>query len=281
MTAMRLSVRDFQKMKQDGVPITMITAYDATSARLSEMAGIPSLLVGDTLGMVVQGHDVTIPVTLDDVIYHARIVTRVTSRPLVVGDMPFMTYTISPEQAMQSAARLMQEAGVSAVKLEGGQSMAPTIARLVGAGIPVMGHIGLQPQSVYKLGGMKAQGRDLDSARALLADAEAVQEAGAFAVVIEAVPAALAELISQRLDIPTIGIGAGVHCDGQVQVFHDLLGLFEEFIPRHTKRYATLADSIRGALSQYRADVESRAFPTDENSFTIRDEVMTALRKAD
>ncbi|MBW4435534.1 MAG: 3-methyl-2-oxobutanoate hydroxymethyltransferase [Pleurocapsa minor GSE-CHR-MK-17-07R] len=278
---MRMSVRDFQKMKHDGVPITMITAYDATSARLSEMAGIPAMLVGDSLGMVMQGHDVTIPVTLDDIIYHARIVTRVTSKAFVAGDLPFMTYTISPEQAMHSAARLMQEAGVSAVKLEGGESIAPTIKRLVEAGIPVMGHIGLQPQSVYKLGGMKAQGRDLESARQLLADAEAVEQAGAFAMVIEAVPAALAQMISQRLEIPTIGIGAGVHCDGQVQIFHDLLGLFEEFVPRHTRRYATLADTARGALSAYRTDVESRAFPTDEQSFSIREEVMTELRKAD
>lgn len=278
---MRMSVRDFQKMKHDGVPITMITAYDATSARLSEMAGIPAMLVGDSLGMVMQGHDVTIPVTLDDIIYHARIVTRVTSKAFVVGDLPFMTYTISPEQAMLSAARLMQEAGVSAVKLEGGQSIAPTIRRLVEAGIPVMGHIGLQPQSVYKLGGMKAQGRDLESARQLLVDAEAVEQAGAFAMVIEAVPAALAQMISQRLEIPTIGIGAGVHCDGQVQIFHDLLGLFEEFVPRHTRRYATLAETARGALSAYRTDVEARAFPTDEQSFSIREDVMTELRKAD
>lgn len=274
---MRNTVRDFQKMKADGVPITMLTAYDASSARLAEAAGIPVILVGDSLGSVVQGHEFPIPVTLDHIIYHASIVTRVTTTPLIVGDLPFMTYSVSPEQALTNAARLMQEAGVSAVKLEGGEFIAPTIHRMVQAGIPVMAHIGLQPQSVYQVGGLKAQGRDLDSAKQLLRDAEAVQEAGAFSVVIEAVPAPLGEMITKRLEIPTIGIGAGLHCDGQVQVFHDILGLFDAFIPRHTRRYATVGDTIKLALEQFRADVEAGAFPTADQSFSMKKDVLTAL----
>ncbi len=278
---MRNTVRDFQKMKADGVPITMLTAYDASSARLAEAAGIPVILVGDSLGAVVQGHEFPIPVTLDHIIYHASIVTRVTTEPLIVGDLPFMTYSVSPEQALTNAGRLMQEAGVSAVKLEGGEFIAPTIHRMVQAGIPVMAHIGLQPQSVYQVGGLKAQGRDVDSAKQLLRDADAVQEAGAFGVVIEAVPAPLGEMITRRLEIPTIGIGAGPHCDGQVQVFHDILGLFDAFIPRHTRRYATVGDTIKAALEQYRADVESRAFPTSDQSFTMKKDVLAALESAD
>jgi 3-methyl-2-oxobutanoate hydroxymethyltransferase len=275
---MRKTTLEIQKMKADGTSITMITAYDSMSARLAEAAEIPMILVGDSLGMVVQGHEFPIPVTLDHIIYHASIVTRVTKIPLIVGDMPFMTYTISPEQALTNAGRLMQESGVNAVKVEGGETVAPTIARIVQAGIPVMAHIGLQPQSVYQVGGMKAQGRDLDSARQLLHDSDAVQAAGAFAVVVEAVPAALGKMITERLEIPTIGIGAGVHCDGQVQVFHDLLGLFEGFVPRHTRQYVRLSDVIRSTLAQYRQDVESRAFPTDENSFTMKHEVLEALQ---
>ncbi len=275
---MRITVRDIQKMKDDHEPIVMLTAYDATSGRLSEAAGVPMLLVGDSLGMVIQGHDVPIPVTLDHIIYHASIVTRVTSKALVVGDMPFMSYHVSVEQALTNAGRLMQESGVEAIKMEGGESLAETISRMVDAGIPVMAHIGLMPQSVYKVGGMRVQGRDLDSAQRLLRDAEAVQAAGAFAVVLESVPAPLAEIITQRLHIPTIGIGAGPHCDGQVQVFHDILGLFEDFVPRHTKQYAHLAGEMREAIGAYLRDVQSHNFPTDENSFTMKDDVLAALR---
>lgn len=275
---MRITVRDIQKMMDDNEPIVMLTAYDATSARLSEAADVPMLLVGDSLGMVIQGHDVPIPVTLDQIIYHASIVTRVTKKPLIVGDLPFMTYSISPEQALANAARLMQEGGVSAVKLEGGEHLAPTIARIVEAGIPVMAHIGLMPQSVYKVGGLRVQGRDLETAQHILNDARAVQDAGAFAVVLEAVPAGLAGLITDELRIPTIGIGAGVHCDGQVQVFHDILGLFEDFVPRHTKQYAKLGAAMREAISAYANEVKTRAFPTEEHSFTFKPEVLEALR---
>ncbi len=275
---MRVTVRDIQKMKEDGEPIVMLTAYDATSARLSEAAGVPMLLVGDTLGMVIQGHEYPIPVTLDHIIYHASIVTRVTNKALVVGDMPFMSYHVSVEQALTNAGRLMQESGVSAIKMEGGESLAETISRVVDAGIPVMAHIGLMPQSVYKVGGFRVQGRDLDSAQHLLRDAKAVEAAGAFAVVLESVPAPLAQIITERLHIPTIGIGAGPDCDGQVQVFHDILGLFEDFVPRHTKQYAHLAADVRDAIGAYVRDVQTRAFPTADNSFSMKEEILAALR---
>lgn len=275
---MRLTVRDIQKLAADKTPIAMVTAYDASSARLAEAAGFPMILVGDSLGMVVQGRELPIPVTLDQMVYHAEIVVRVTSKALVVGDLPFMTYAITPEQAMTNAARLMQESGVGAVKLEGGEPVAATIRRLATAGIPVMAHVGLMPQSVHRVGGMRVQGRDLEAARQLLRDAEAVEAAGAFAVVVESVPAPLARLLTERLAIPTIGIGAGPDCDGQVQVFHDLLGLFEGFVPRHTKQYAQLGQAAQAALAQYRAEVESREFPTEEQSFSMKDEVLAALQ---
>lgn len=274
----RLTIRDIQKMKDDHERIVMLTAYDATSARLAEQAGVPMLLVGDTLGMVVQGHDSTIPVTLDHMIYHSEIVTRVTKTPLIVGDMPFMSYQVSEEQALQNAGRLMQEAGVSCVKLEGGETRARTIKRIVDAGIPVMSHIGLTPQSVNQFGGFRVQGKQLESARQLVRDAEAVQAAGAFAVVLELVPAPLAEFITERLEIPTIGIGAGVGCDGQVQVFHDILALFTDFVPRHTKRYSNIGDMMLAAIKQYQTEVQTGQFPDDDHSFDMNAEVIAALR---
>ncbi len=275
---MRITVRDIQKMKAEQQPIVMLTSYDAMSARVSEAAGVPMLLVGDTLGMVIQGHEFPIPVTLDHIIYHASIVTRVTNKALVVGDMPFMSYHVSIEQALTNAGRLMQESGVNAIKMEGGESLAATIDRVVDAGIPVMGHIGLMPQSVYKVGGFRVQGRDLDTAKQLIRDAQAVQDAGAFAVVLESVPAELAELITGRLHIPTIGIGAGAACDGQVQVFHDILGLFDEFVPRHTKQFAQLGNAMREAVGAYVSEVQAGSFPTAENSFTMKPEIIAALR---
>lgn len=275
---MRLTIRDIQKMKDGGERIAMLTAYDATSAQLAERADVPLLLVGDSLGMVIQGHDSTIPVTLEHIIYHASIVTRVTSRPFIVGDMPFMSYNVSAEQALANAGRLVQESGVGAVKLEGGETIAPTIERIVAAGIPVMGHIGLTPQSVNRFGGFRVQGREIGSAQHLLHDAEAVQAAGAFAVVLELVTAPLAQLITEKLDIPTIGIGAGPHCDGQVQVFHDILGLFGGHMPRHAKRYVDAGASIRDAIQVYVNEVRQGAFPTDENSFPMSDDVLAALR---
>lgn len=275
---MRLTIRDLQKMKESGQRIAMLTAYDATSARLSEAAGVPALLVGDSLGMVIQGHDSTIPVTLDQMIYHAAIVVRVTQRALVIGDLPFMTYGISPEQALASAARMMQEAGVGAVKLEGGASIAPTIARLTANGIPVMAHLGLTPQSVNQFGGYRVQGRDLDSAERLLRDAEAVQEAGAFAVVLELVTTPVAQMITERLHIPTIGIGAGPACDGQVQVFHDILALYEGLTPRHAKVFAQAGEVMRRGIADYVREVQAGTFPTEEHSFSMPDETAAALR---
>ncbi len=279
MSESRLTIRDLQKMKTDGEKIVMLTAYDATSARVGEAAGIPALLVGDTLGMVVQGHDSTLPVTLDHMIYHTEIVVRVTQKALIVGDLPFMTYSISEEQAMKSAARLMQEGRASCVKLEGGAFMAPTIQRITQAGIPVMAHIGLTPQSVNQFGGFRVQGRQIDAARQLIRDAEAVQDAGAFALVLELVPAPLAEFISERLIIPTIGIGAGAGCDGQVQVFHDMLALFDAFLPRHAKQYAQIGEMMQGAIEKYAAEVREGDFPTADHVFKMSKETMATLRE--
>lgn len=274
----RLTIRHIQKMKDDAKLITMLTAYDATSARLAEAADIPMILVGDTLGMVVQGHDSTIPVKLEHMIYHAEIVTRVTEKPFVVGDLPFMTYSISPEQALENSGKLMQQARVGAVKLEGGETMAPTIKRITGAGIPVMGHIGLTPQSVNQFGGFRVQGKQIESARQLIRDAQAVQEAGAFAVVLELVPTKLSALITETLTIPTIGIGAGKGCDGQVQVFHDILALFNDFVPKHTKQYANVYDTMMSAIQKYHTEVLAGDFPTENNSFTMSDDVIATLR---
>jgi len=274
----RLTILDIQAMKDKNEKISVMTAYDAVSARFAEAAGIPLLLVGDTLGMVIQGHNSTIPVTLDHMIYHTQIVSRVTTKSFIIGDMPFMTATTDAHDTLKNAARLMQEGGASCVKLEGGEFIAPTIAKIVQAGIPVMAHIGLTPQSVGQFGGFKVQGRDLGRAKQLLADAKAVQEAGAFAVVLELVPTPLATLITEQLHIPTIGIGAGVGCSGQVQVFHDVLGLFDAFIPRHTKRYAEIGKMIQEALAQYHADVGAGQFPTDANSFGMDETVINQLR---
>lgn len=273
----RLTVRDIAKMKTDGERIPVLTAYDAPSAKIADLVGVPIILVGDSVGMVVQGHETPIPVTLDHMIYHASMVARAAKTALIVGDLPFMTYSASIEQALINAGRLMQEGGVTAVKLEGGEKFAPTISRIVSAGIPVMAHIGLIPQSVNQLGGMRVQGRELESAQQLIRDARAVQDAGAFAVVLESMPAPLGKMITDALTIPTIGIGAGAGCDGQVQVWHDILGIFDDFVPRHTKRYAEIGATMREAISAYVSEVKSGTFPTDANSFTMKDDVLDAL----
>jgi 3-methyl-2-oxobutanoate hydroxymethyltransferase len=273
----RVNVSYFQQLKTKGIPIVMLTAYDATTARIAEQAGIQVLLVGDTLGMVVQGHDTTVPVTLDEMLYHTRLVVRGTERAFVIGDLPFMTYNISTDQALANAARFLQQAGAQSVKLEGGRHMAPTIHRLVENGIPVMAHIGLTPQSVHQLGGWRVQGRTKATAIRLLDDARAVEEAGAYAVVLELVPAELAALISQRLQIPTIGIGAGPGCDGQVQVMHDILGLFEAFVPKHTHQYAQLGEAMRNAITIYKTDVEQRLFPTAAHAASIDTDFLAEL----
>jgi len=255
----------------------MLTAYDATMARLVEMAGIPIILVGDSLGMVVQGHETTLPVTLEQIIYHTQMVVRGTRKALIVADMPFGTYQASAEQAFLNAARLLQEGGAGAVKLEGGESLAPTVVRLTENGIPVMAHIGLTPQHVHQMGGWRVQGRALEAARTLVAAARAHEASGAFAVVLEGIPAALAAHITARLSIPTIGIGAGVGCDGQVQVLHDLLGLIEDFTPKHARHYAELGAAIREAVARYIADVENGAFPTEAHSFSMDEGILAQL----
>lgn len=261
---MRITLQELQKLKQRGERIPMLTAYDYTSAQLVDRAGVPLILVGDSLGMVVAGHSSTVPVTLDEMVHHTRAVVRGSQHALVIGDLPFLTYT-TVEQAIASARRLFQEAGAQAVKLEGGVRVAPIVARLVELGIPVMGHIGFTPQSVYQIG-TRVQGKDSDHAAALIRDALALEAAGAFALVLELVPAPLAAAITERLRIPTIGIGAGAGCDGQVQIWHDLLGLYTDFLPRHAKRYANLAEVIAEALNSYAADVRNGAFPTAAQS---------------
>jgi 3-methyl-2-oxobutanoate hydroxymethyltransferase len=274
---MRTTILDIRKLKTAGHRIPMVTAYDATMARLVEMADIPLILVGDSLGMVVQGHPTTLPVTLDEMIYHAKMVVRGTQKALIVGDMPFMTYKVSTEQALTNAARMMQEGGVGAIKIEGGAEVAPLVARLTAAGIPVMAHIGLTPQSVHQLGGWRAQGRDVEAARRLLDDGVALEQAGAFSIVLETIPALLAKEITARLSIPTLGIGAGVHCDGQVQVLYDLLGLLDDMKPKHAKQYVNLAQHVRDALGEYVNEVRSSTFPTESQSIKMDEAVLATL----
>ena len=273
----RTTVRDLARMKAQGEKIPMITAYDYTTARLADAAQIPLVLVGDSLGMVVLGHDSTLPVTMEDMIHHTKSVARGTKEALLVADMPFMSYQIDPAQAMANAGRLLQEGGAQSVKLEGGRQMAENVRRIVDCGIPVMGHIGLTPQSVHAFGGYRVQGREIKEAEGLILDAEALQEAGAYALVLELVPAPLAELISRRLTIPTIGIGAGPGCDGQVQVLHDLLGLFTDFVPKHAKQYANLGQIIQEAFCQYAEEVRQGDFPTSKESFTMDPEALREL----
>ena len=274
---MATTIRQLADMKRAGDKIPMVTAYDYTAARIADAAGIPIILVGDSLGMVVLGHDSTIPVTMDDMVRHTQMVRRGASNALVVADLPFMAYQVDADAAMRNAGRLMQEGGAHTVKLEGGVAVAGTVRRMVDAGVPVMGHIGLTPQSVHALGGYRVQGRTRTAARRLLDDALALQDAGAYSVVLECVPSPLARVITERLSIPTIGIGAGPDCDGQVQVFHDMLGLFSEFLPRHARRYATLADHIAAAFRQYADDVRSGDFPAESESFSMNEALLSDL----
>ena len=274
---MRVTIRDIKRMKRDGEKIPMITAYDYTSAQLVEKAGIPLILVGDSLGQVVLGYDSTIPVTMEDMIHHIRTVARGTERAHIVGDLPFLSYHTSAFDALRNAGRLLKEGGAQSVKLEGGQSQAATVSRIVQSGIPVMGHIGLTPQSVNQLGGYLVQGKNLKAAIQLMEDARALEEAGAYAIVLECVPAPLARMISERLAIPTIGIGAGVGCDGQVQVFHDLMGLYQDFAPKHARKYANLGDAIISATTDYISDVQTGLFPAEQESYTLSGKVLAAL----
>lgn len=277
----RVTVRDLAAMKRRGEKIPMLTAYDYTTAILADAAGVPLLLVGDSLGMVVLGYDSTVPVTLADIIHHTKAVARGSKNALIVADLPFMTYQIDPAQALSNAARLLQEGGAHTVKLEGGENVAPIVRRIVDCDIPVMGHIGVTPQSVNAQGGYRVRGRSRPEAAQLLKDALALEAAGAYAVVLELTPAPLAWLISQRLTIPTIGIGAGPGCDGQVQVLHDLLGLFTDFVPRHAKQYAKLAPVITEAFARYAAEVRAGTFPTDRESFAMDESLLTDLENLD
>jgi 3-methyl-2-oxobutanoate hydroxymethyltransferase len=274
---MRVQLSDIQKMKQRGERIAMITAYDYTSAQFVERAGLPLILVGDSLGQVVLGHPTTLPVTLDDMMYHTRAVVRGSQRAMVIGDMPFLTYT-SVEQAVVSAGRFFQEGGAQAVKLEGGKPILPIVRKLVRLGMPVMGHLGFTPQSVHQLG-IQVQGKEVETAANLIDDALALDTAGVFALVLELVPAELAREITRLVRVPTIGIGAGPWCDGQVQVFHDLLGLFTDFVPRHTRRYATLSETITTAVRSYGDDVREGQFPTVAQSSSMDEQVLQEVLK--
>ena len=274
---MRVTVSQIRDMKLKGEKIAMLTAYDYSMARIIDETGIPLILVGDSLGMVVLGYESTIPVTMDEMIHHTKAVVRGAKNALVIGDMPFMTYHLSVSDALRNVARLIQEGGAQAVKLEGGEVVAETVRQIVQCGILVMGHIGLTPQSVHQLGGFKVQGKSAEAAKKLLKDAKSLEEAGAFAVVLESVPAPLSKIITERLAIPTIGIGAGIYCDGQVQVISDILGAFTDFVPKHAKRYAALAETIKNVATSYAAEVKSGAFPTEKQSYTMDESLLSGL----
>lgn len=267
MSKKQVTTFALQTQKNKGEKIVMCTAYDATFASILDAAGIEVLLVGDSLGMVIQGHDTTLPVTLDHMIYHTAAVARGSKRAHIVGDLPFMSYRISQEQALTSATRMLQEGGAHSVKLEGGKDLAPTIVRIVAAGIPVMGHIGLTPQSVHAMGGFRIQGRDVEGARRIIEDARALEAAGCFALVLEGIPAEVAAEITSKLSIPTIGIGAGKHCDGQVLVCYDLLGMNNDFKPKFLKTYNNLREQITDSVSQFATEVREGEFPKEQHSF--------------
>lgn len=272
MNGNRVSILELQKKKDTGEPISMLTAYDYPSAQLVDAAGIDMILVGDSLGMVVLGYDSTVPVTMDEMIHHCRAVARGADHAFLVGDMPFMSYQADIGEAVRNAGRFLKEGNMDGVKLEGGRSEVTKVAAIANAGIPVQGHIGLTPQSVSKLGGYRIQGKTADSAAQLVDDALALQDAGAFSLVLEAVPGVVASRISERLDIPTIGIGAGVGCDGQVLVFHDILGIYDTKLPRFVKQYANLRQTVIDAFGSYHREVKSRQFPEDKHTYAMKPE---------
>lgn len=275
---MRININQIKEMKRKGEKITMLTAYDYTSAKIVDAAGIPLILVGDSLGMVVLGYESPIPVTIEDMLHHTRAVVRGAKRALVVGDMPFMTYHVSLDDALRNAARLIQEGGAQAIKLEGGVDVAEKVKRIVACGIPVMGHIGLTPQSINQLGGFKVQGKTREAASRLIQDAEALDAAGAFAIVLETVPSPLATLITGKVSIPTISIGAGSGCDGQVQVINDILGSYTDFVPRHAKQFVNLHDIMSSAITAYYDEVKAGVFPTSKQSFSMDEGLLEGLR---
>lgn len=263
----KVTINDFFKKKSEGQKLTMLTAYDYPFAKIVDEAGVDAILVGDSVAMVVQGIENTLPVTMDEMVYHTKMVSRAAQRAMVIGDMPFMSYQVSLEEAVRNAGRFIKEGGAQAVKIEGGREVAEKVEAMVSSDIPVMAHIGLTPQSIHRMGGYKVQGRTDEAKRQLLEDAKLLQEAGAFSIVLEAIPMDLAREITETLTIPTIGIGAGPHCDGQVLVIHDLLGLFERFIPKFVKRYANLKQDALRAVKEYINEVQSGTFPSEEHSF--------------
>jgi 3-methyl-2-oxobutanoate hydroxymethyltransferase len=267
----KTTIHTLQAKRDRGEAITMLTAYDYPSARLVDQAGVDSILVGDSLAMVVLGHENTLAVTMEEMLHHARAVSRGARSALLIGDMPFMSYQVSVPEAVRNAGRFLQEAGMDAIKLEGGRAVAGTVRAIIRAGIPVQGHIGLTPQSVNMLGGWRVQGRSAEAARALLQDALLLQDAGCFSIVLESIPDRLADYVTEHLHIPTIGIGAGVGCSGQVLVYHDLLGLFDRFTPKFVKRYAELGQATVAAVEAYRAEVEAGEFPTAAHSYVMAD----------
>jgi 3-methyl-2-oxobutanoate hydroxymethyltransferase len=273
----KVTTRTIREMKTRAEPITMLTAYDYGTALAVDRAGIDSILVGDSLGMVVLGYDTTLPVTMEDMLHHCRAVARGASYALLIGDMPFMSYQASEEDAVRNAGRFLQEADMDAVKLEGGRERAEAVTAIVSAGIPVMGHLGLTPQSVHQFGGFRAQGKEASAAKRLVEDALLLEEAGCFSIVLESIPSRLGQLVSERLEIPTIGIGAGPDCDGQVLVTHDLIGMFDRFTPRFVKRYAEIHQAMDRAFIEFREEVVRKDFPTAEHSVEMSDEHWEAL----
>ena len=263
----RKTILDIKKMKSVGEKITMLTAYDYAMSSILDQCGIDLILVGDSLGMVVLGYETTLPVTMEDMLHHTKAVARGAQNSLIVADMPFLSYQVSPEKALANAGRFLQEAGAQAVKLEGGRETAPTVHKITSSGIPVMAHIGLTPQSIHQIGGYKVQGKKEDAAARLIEDAKILEEAGAFSVVLELLPEKLAEEITKSVSIPTIGIGAGIHCDGQVLVINDMLGMYDKFAPRHVKKFANLNPKIRRAVKSYISEVKNCSFPGSEHSF--------------
>ena len=266
----KITIRDIQKFKDQRTPFATVTAYDYVSARIADAVEIPLLLVGDSAAMVVYGMDTTIPISMEEMIFLVRAVCRGSNKSLVVADMPFMSYQASVEDAVRNAGRFVKEGGAEAVKLEGGRAYTAQIKAIIDAGIPVMGHVGLLPQSYHLSSGYRIQGKTKLEAEKILTDAMAVQDSGSFSVVLEGIPANLADKITQKLDIPTIGIGAGPYCDGQIQVYHDIMGLYGEMIPRHCKRYGDLGNQIQNMLMEYKRDVETKKFPTQEHYTTIQ-----------
>lgn len=279
MAEQRVTTADFRRWKEEGRPITMLTAYDYPMARLLDEAGIDSILVGDSVGNVVLGYESTLPVTMEEMLHHTRAVARGVSRAMVIGDMPFLSYQVSKEEAIRNAGRFIKEAGAQAVKLEGGQDVADTVRAIVTNGIPVVGHIGLTPQYVHQLGGYRVQGRQAEAARGLVADAVSLADAGVFCIVLECVPAEVAKRITSAVSVPTIGIGAGLECDGQVLVTHDLLGLYSGFSPKFVKRYANLVEEIKRALDAFRKEVLEKKFPGPEHGFSMPAEELQEFLK--